>query len=65
LIARAIADKVKSGKLEIVLNQFAPTRTGFYLCYPQRSRFSQSFSHCQRAPETTVGAVVRSVPFAP
>jgi hypothetical protein len=22
---------VKSGKLEIVLNQFAPTRTGFYL----------------------------------
>jgi hypothetical protein len=56
---------VKSGKLEIVLNQFAPTRTGVYLYYPQRCKFSQSFSQCQRAPETAVGAVVRSVPFAP
>jgi hypothetical protein len=33
-----IADKVISGKLEIVLNQFAPTSTGFYLYYPQRSQ---------------------------
>jgi DNA-binding transcriptional LysR family regulator len=34
----AIADKLKSGKLEIVLNQFAPTSTGFYLYYPKRSQ---------------------------
>jgi DNA-binding transcriptional LysR family regulator len=37
-MARAIADNVKSGKLEIVLNHFAPTSTGFYLYYPQRSQ---------------------------
>ena len=29
---------MKSGKLEIVLNQFAPTSTGFYLNYPPRSQ---------------------------
>jgi DNA-binding transcriptional LysR family regulator len=34
----AIADKVRSGKLEIVLNQFAPTSAGFYLYYPKRSQ---------------------------
>jgi DNA-binding transcriptional LysR family regulator len=34
----AITDKVDSGKLEIVLNQFAPTSTGYYLYYPQRSQ---------------------------
>lgn len=34
----AIADKVKAGKLEIVLNQFAPSSTGFYLYYPRRSQ---------------------------
>jgi len=34
----AIQDKIKSGKLEIVLNSFAPTSTGYYLYYPQRSQ---------------------------
>jgi len=34
----AIASKVSSGKLEIVLNSFAATSTGFYLYYPQRSQ---------------------------
>lgn len=34
----AIQDKVSSGKLEIVLNQFACTSTGFYLYYPKRSQ---------------------------
>jgi DNA-binding transcriptional LysR family regulator len=34
----AIADKVKSGKLEIVLSQFGPSSAGFYLYYPQRSQ---------------------------
>ena len=34
----AIADKVKSGKLEIVLNPYAPSSAGFYLYYPQRSQ---------------------------
>jgi hypothetical protein len=42
---------VKSGKLEIVLKQFAPTTTRFYL-------------FIIRAPETAVGAFP-SVPFAP
>jgi len=31
-------DKAKSGKIEIVLKQFAPTSTGFDLYYPQRSK---------------------------
>ena len=34
----AIADKIESGKLEIVLNQFAPKSAGYYLYYPQRSQ---------------------------
>ena len=34
----AIRDKVKTGKIEIVLHQFAPTSSGFYLYYPQRSQ---------------------------
>jgi DNA-binding transcriptional LysR family regulator len=34
----SILDEVKAGKLEIVLDQFAPTSTGFYLYYPQRSQ---------------------------
>jgi DNA-binding transcriptional LysR family regulator len=34
----AITDKIEAGKLEIVLNQFAPTSTGYYLYYPQRSQ---------------------------
>ena len=31
-------DKVASGKLEIVLSQFAPTSEGYYLYYPRRSQ---------------------------
>jgi DNA-binding transcriptional LysR family regulator len=34
----AVAEKVKSGKLEIVLSQFATNSAGFYLYYPQRSQ---------------------------
>jgi Cu2+-exporting ATPase len=34
----AVADKIESGKLEIVLNQFAPKSAGYYLYYPQRSQ---------------------------
>jgi DNA-binding transcriptional LysR family regulator len=34
----AIIDKVDSGKLEIVLNQYASTSTGYYLYYPHRSQ---------------------------
>ena len=31
-------DKIASGKLEIVLGQFAPTSDGYYLYYPRRSQ---------------------------
>jgi DNA-binding transcriptional LysR family regulator len=31
-------DKLASGKLEIVLNQFAPTSDGYYLYYPRRAQ---------------------------
>jgi DNA-binding transcriptional LysR family regulator len=31
-------EKIQSGKLEIVLNQFAPTSDGYYLYYPRRSQ---------------------------
>jgi DNA-binding transcriptional LysR family regulator len=34
----SISDKLKSGKLEAVLNPYAATSTGFYLYYPQRSQ---------------------------
>jgi DNA-binding transcriptional LysR family regulator len=34
----AIKDKVRSGKLEIVLSQYACTSEGFYLYYPKRSQ---------------------------
>lgn len=34
----AIKDRVRSGKLEIVLSQYASTSEGFYLYYPQRSQ---------------------------
>jgi DNA-binding transcriptional LysR family regulator len=34
----AIRDKIRSGKLEIVLNQFACTSAGFYLYYPNKSQ---------------------------
>ncbi len=34
----AIRDEIRSGKLEIVLNQYACTSTGFYLYYPKRSQ---------------------------
>lgn len=34
----AVMDKVESGKLEIVLNQFAPTSDGYYIYFPQRSQ---------------------------
>jgi DNA-binding transcriptional LysR family regulator len=34
----AIADKVTSGKLEIVLNSYAPTSDGYYIYYPQVSQ---------------------------
>jgi DNA-binding transcriptional LysR family regulator len=34
----AIRDRVRAGKLEIVLNQFACTSDGFYLYYPKRSQ---------------------------
>ena len=34
----AVKDKVRSGKLEVVLNQFACSSTGFYLYYPKRSQ---------------------------
>lgn len=34
----AVRNKVRSGKLEIVLNQFASTSAGFYLYYPKRSQ---------------------------
>lgn len=34
----AIKDKLKSGKLEMILNQFAPSSSGFYLYYPSRSQ---------------------------
>ena len=33
-----VRERVKSGKLEIVLNSFSPTSAGFYLYYPQRSQ---------------------------
>ncbi|MHB8622979.1 MAG: LysR family transcriptional regulator [Sulfuricaulis sp.] len=34
----AIRNEVRSGKLEIVLNQFACSSTGFYLYFPKRSQ---------------------------
>ncbi|MBL8658939.1 MAG: LysR family transcriptional regulator [Rhodospirillales bacterium] len=34
----AVRDKVRSGKLEIVLDEFACTSAGFYLYYPKRSQ---------------------------
>lgn len=34
----SIDNLVKNRKLEIILNQFAPSSTGFYLYYPQRSQ---------------------------
>jgi DNA-binding transcriptional LysR family regulator len=34
----AIKDQVKSGKLEIILSQFAPTSAGFYLYYPSKAQ---------------------------
>jgi DNA-binding transcriptional LysR family regulator len=34
----AIRNRVNSGKLEIVLDQYACTSTGFYLYYPKRSQ---------------------------
>ena len=34
----AIRDKVRAGKLEIVLDQYACSSTGFYLYYPKRSQ---------------------------
>ena len=34
----AIKDKVRAGKLEIALHQFASTSAGFYLYYPKRSQ---------------------------
>ncbi len=34
----AIAEKVKSGKLEVVLEQYAASSAGFYLYYPRRSQ---------------------------
>ena len=34
----AIKDKVRAGKLEIVLSQYASSSTGFYLYYPKRSQ---------------------------
>ena len=34
----AIRDKVRSGKLEVVLDQFTCTSTGFYLYFPKRSQ---------------------------
>lgn len=34
----SIEDLVNSKKLEIILNQFAPSSTGFFLYYPQRSQ---------------------------
>jgi DNA-binding transcriptional LysR family regulator len=33
-----IIDKVDAGSLEIVLGEYAPTSTGYYLYYPQRSQ---------------------------
>jgi DNA-binding transcriptional LysR family regulator len=33
-----IIDKVEAGSLEIVLGEYAPTSTGYYLYYPQRSQ---------------------------
>jgi DNA-binding transcriptional LysR family regulator len=33
----SIRDHLKSGKLETVLDQYAPSSTGYYLYYPQRS----------------------------
>lgn len=34
----SITDKLESGKLETVLNAFAPLSSGYYLYYPQRSQ---------------------------
>lgn len=34
----SIADKLKAGKLEIVLSQFSATSAGFYLYYPNRAQ---------------------------
>ncbi len=34
----AIRDKVRSGKLEIILNSYACSSAGFYLYYPKRSQ---------------------------
>jgi DNA-binding transcriptional LysR family regulator len=31
-------EKIASGKLEIVLDQYAPTSDGYYLYYPRRSQ---------------------------
>ncbi len=34
----SVADHIKSGKLEVVLSQFAATSTGFYIYYPKKSQ---------------------------
>ncbi|MEZ5452477.1 MAG: LysR substrate-binding domain-containing protein [Thiothrix sp.] len=34
----SVADRLQSGELETVLDQYATSSTGFYLYYPQRSQ---------------------------
>jgi len=34
----AVVDKIEAGDLEVVLGQYAPSSTGWYLYYPQRSQ---------------------------
>jgi DNA-binding transcriptional LysR family regulator len=38
VVEDAVRDHLKSGKLDEVLSQFAPSSAGFYLYYPQRSQ---------------------------
>jgi DNA-binding transcriptional LysR family regulator len=34
----AVADKIKSGKLEVVLRPYAPRSVGYFLYFPKRSQ---------------------------
>lgn len=37
-VEETISDFIKTGKLEVILPQFAASSTGYYLYYPKRSQ---------------------------
>lgn len=55
----SVADKLKSGKLEIVLGSYAATSAGFYLYYPRRSQVQPKLrlfiDHLKEQKEVSLG----------